>query len=197
MAKLYFYYGVMGGGKTTALLQTEYNYHKRGFKPLIVKPKLDDREGFYNGFGPIQSRIFSGKHQALYVDAITPETLKNIDFNILLVDEVQFFKASDIEMLSEIVDKWDIPVICYGLKTDVNGNLFEGAAKLIAIADSIKELKHICNCGNKAIMHIRYVDGKVDTSSQSIAIEKAGKITYDSVCRKCWKKIKESKELTR
>ena len=100
-------------------------------------------------------------------------------------------------MLSEIVDKWDIPVICYGLKTDVNGNLFEGAAKLIAIADSIKELKHICNCGNKAIMHIRYVDGKVDTSSQSIAIEKAGKITYDSVCRKCWKKIKESKELTR
>ena len=189
MAKLYFYYGVMGCGKTTALLQTEYNYSKRDFKPLVVKPKLDTREASYNGFAPIQSRIFSGKHQALYVDSITPESLKGIDFNILLVDEVQFFKAKDIEFLSEIVDKKDIPVVCYGLKTDANGNLFEGSAKLLAIADSIKEIKHICKCGSKAIMHVRYVDGKVDFSDGVIVIEK-GNVTYDSVCRKCWKKLK-------
>ena len=189
MAKLYFYYGVMGCGKTTALLQTEYNYSKRDFKPLVVKPKLDTREASYSGFAPIQSRIFSGKHQALYVDSITPESLKGIDFNILLVDEVQFFKAKDIEFLSEILDKKDIPVVCYGLKTDANGNLFEGSAKLLAIADSIKEIKHICKCGSKAIMHVRYVDGKVDFSDGVIVIEK-GNVTYDSVCRKCWKKLK-------
>lgn len=191
MAKLYFYYGVMGAGKTTSLLQTEYNYSKQGYKPLIIRPKLDDREGQQNGFGPVQSRIFAGKHQALYVDSITPEVLKDINFDILLVDEVQFFKPADIEMLSQIVDKDNIPVVCYGLKTDVNGNLFEGAAKLIAIADSIKELKHICKCGSKAVMHIRYVDGKVDNSHKPIAVEK-GNITYASVCRKCWKEINEN-----
>lgn len=191
MAKLYFYYSVMGGGKTTSLLQTEYNYSKQGFKPLIVKPKLDDREGSHNGFGPIQSRILAGKHQALYVDAITPEALKGIDFDILLVDEVQFFKPSDIEALTEIVDKKDIPVVCYGLKTDINGNLFEGTAKLLAVADSIKELKHICKCGSKATMHVRYVNGKVDDSPRPIAVEK-GNVTYASVCRKCWKKIREN-----
>lgn len=186
MSKLYFYYSVMGGGKTTSLLQTEYNYSKQGFKPLIVKPKLDDREGAQNGFGPIQSRILTGNHQALYVDSVTPDTLKNIDFNILLVDEVQFFKPHDIVALSDIADKQNIPVVCYGLKTDANGNLFEGTAKLLAIADSIKELKHICKCGSKATMHIRYIDGQVDTSGAAIAVEK-GNVTYESVCRKCWK----------
>lgn len=188
MSKLYFYYSVMGGGKTTSLLQTEYNYSKQGFKPLIVKPKLDDREGSQNGFGPIQSRILTGNHQALYIDSVTPEALNGIDFNILLVDEVQFFKPKDIEALSDIVDKRNIPVVCYGLKTDANGNLFEGTAKLLAIADSIKEIKHICKCGSKATMHVRYIDGKVDTSGEAIAVEK-GNVTYESVCRKCWKQI--------
>ena len=189
MAKLYFYYGVMGCGKTTALLQTEHNYSKRGFNPLVIKPKIDDREGSFNGFGPIQSRIFAGKHQALYVDGINLEKLKNIKFDVLLVDEVQFFKEKDIEALSEIVDKQNIPVICYGLKTDINGNLFEGTAKLLAIADSIKELKYICKCGSKATMHVRYINGKIDVSNKVIAVEKAN-ITYDSVCRKCWKEIR-------
>ena len=190
MSKLYFYYSVMGGGKTTSLLQTEYNYSKQGFKPLIVKPKLDDREGAQNGFGPIQSRILTGNHQALYVDSVTPETLNGIDFNILLVDEVQFFKPQDIVALSDVADKRNIPVVCYGLKTDANGNLFEGTAKLLAIADSIKEIKHICKCGRKATMHIRYIDGQVDTSGAAIAVEK-GNVTYESVCRKCWRAVHE------
>ena len=186
MAKLSFYYSVMGGGKTTSLLQTEYTYRKNGFIPLMIKPKLDDREGAQNGWGPIQSRILTGKHQALYVDSITPENLNGIDFNILLVDEVQFFKPQDIVALSDVADKRNIPVVCYGLKTDANGNLFEGTAKLLAIADSIKEIKHICKCGHKATMHIRYIDGQVDTSGAAIAVEK-GNVTYESVCRKCWK----------
>ena len=186
MAKLSFYYSVMGGGKTTSLLQTEYTYRKNGFIPLIIKPKLDDREGVQNGWGPIQSRILTGKHQALYVDSITPENLNGIDFNILLIDEVQFFKAKDIDALSEIVDKKNIPVLCYGLKTDANGNLFEGTAKLMAIADEITEIVHPCKCGEKATHHIRRVDGQVDTGGSSIAVEK-GNVTYESVCRKCWK----------
>ena len=188
MAKLSFYYSVMGGGKTTSLLQTEYTYRKNGFIPLMIKPKLDDREGAQNGWGPIQSRILTGKHQALYVDSITPENLNGIDFNILLVDEVQFFKAKDIDALSEIVDKKNIPVLCYGLKTDANGNLFEGTAKLMAVADEITEIAHPCKCGEKATHHIRRIDGQVDTAGQSIAVEK-GNVTYESVCRKCWKSL--------
>ncbi len=188
MAKLHFYYSVMGAGKTTSLLQAEYNYFHQGFKPLIIKPKLDDREGFNDGWGKIQSRILIGEHKALYIENINAKELKTkVDFNILLVDEVQFFKEADIEALSDIVDEFDIPVICYGLKTDTNGNLFEGTKKLLAIADDIKEMKHICKCGAKANMHIRYIDGVLDKSGQSIAIEK-GNITYESVCRKCWKK---------
>ena len=190
MAKLFFYYSVMGGGKTTSLLQTEYAYRQNGFNPLIVKPTIDDREGSKKGWGTISSRVLTGKHQALYVDEITPDVFKNLDFNILLVDEVQFFKAKDIEALSEIMDKKNIPVLCYGLKTDANGKLFEGAAKLLAIADEIKEIERACKCGEKAVMHVRYVDGKVDTSRKTIAVEK-GNITYESVCRKCWKKARE------
>lgn len=188
MAKLFFYYSVMGGGKTTSLLQTEYTYRKNGFKPLMIKPKLDDREGAQNGWGPISSRILTGRHQALYVDAVTPEVLQGIDYNIILVDEVQFFKEKDINTLSEIVDKQNIPVLCYGLKTDVNGNLFEGTAKLMAIADEITEIAHPCKCGEKATHHIRRVDGKVDTGGTAIAVEK-GNVTYESVCRKCWKAL--------
>lgn len=190
MAKLFFYYSVMGGGKTTSLLQTEYAYRQNGFMPLIIKPTIDDREGAQNGWGPISSRVLTGKHQALYVASITPDTFKGIDFNILLVDEVQFFKAKDIEALSDIVDTKDIPVLCYGLKTDANGNLFEGAAKLLAIADEIKEIERACQCGQKAIMHVRYVDGKVDIAGQPIAVEK-GNVTYASLCRQCWKKTQE------
>ncbi|MBR1544953.1 MAG: thymidine kinase [Alphaproteobacteria bacterium] len=191
MAKLHFYYAVMGGGKTTSLLQTEYNYSHQGFKPLIVKPKLDDREGEQNGWGPIQSRILKGEHKALYVDHIDIEELKKIDFNILLVDEVQFFKPADIVALSDVVDKMNIPVICYGLKTACNGELFEGTKKLLAIADDIKEMKHICKCGAKANMHLRYVNGKLDKSENPIAVEK-GETTYESVCRKCWKMAMET-----
>ena len=188
MAKLFFYYSVMGAGKTTSLLQTEYTYRKNGFKPLMIKPKLDDREGAQNGWGPIQSRILTGKHQALYVDAITPEALKGIDYNIVLVDEVQFFKEKDINALSQIVDKQNIPVLCYGLKTDANGNLFEGTAKLMAIADEIAEISHPCKCGEKATHHVRRVDGLVDKGGAAIAVEK-GNVTYESVCRKCWKAL--------
>ena len=189
MAKLFFYYSVMGGGKTTSLIQTEYTYRKNGFKPLMIKPKLDDREGAQNGWGSISSRILTSKHQALYVDSITPESLKGIDFDIVLVDEVQFFKPKDIEALSDIVDKKNIPVLCYGLKTDANGNLFSGTAHLMAVADEIKEIEHPCACGEKATHHIRRVDGQVDKGGDSIAVEK-GNITYESVCRKCWKNIR-------
>ena len=191
MAKLHFYYSVMGAGKTTSLLQTEYNYSHQGFKPLTIKPKLDDREGCQDGWGVIQSRILKGEYKALYLDNVDLSELKKIDFNILLVDEVQFFKEKDIVELSEVVDKMNIPVICYGLKTDSTGNLFEGTKKLLAIADDIKEMKHICKCGAKANMHLRFVNGILDKSDESIAVEK-GDITYESVCRKCWKKAMEN-----
>ena len=191
MAKLHFYYSVMGAGKTTALLQTEHNYSHQGFKPLVIKPKLDDREGVQDGWGVIKSRILTGEHKALYVDNVDLEQLKKIDFNILLVDEVQFFKEKDIVVLSDVVDKMNIPVVCYGLKTDAGGNLFEGTKKLLAIADDIREMKYICKCGKKAIMHLRYINGKLDKTGLSVVVEK-GETTYESVCRKCWKEAMEN-----
>jgi len=193
MAKLHFYYGTMGAGKSTSLLLMNYNYRKAGFKPLVIKPQIDIRDGKFDektGWGIIQSRIINDETPALYVRDFNYHSFDNCDYNVLLVDEAQFMSQEQIYQLSEIVDKKNIPVICFGLKTDINGNLFEGAAKLLAIADHIEELKYVCDCGAKTVMHLRYVNNILDKGGDSVALE-IGNITYKSVCRKCWKKEME------
>ena len=191
MAKISFYYSVMGGGKTTYLIQTEYAYRQKGFKTLILKPTVDDREGAHHGWGPISSRVVTSQQQALYVDAITPEVLNGLDYNMIFVDELQFFTPQDVDVLADIADKQNIPVMCYGLKTDVNGHLFAGSAALLAVADDIKEIEYPCACGRKATHHIRKIDGKIDTTDVAIAVEK-GNITYEAVCRQCWKSARKN-----
>lgn len=191
MAKLKFYYGTMGAGKTTEALKTFEIYRRKGRNPLIVKPTTDDREGKFNGWGTIKSKLIPDIRPCYYVDNVMTQLYYNPpqEYGLLIVDEVQFFKPSEIIGLSAIVDAKDIDVICYGLKTDCRGQLFEGAAQLLAIADETKELDNLCDlCGKEnANMHLRYTNGEIDYDPDSIAVQK-GNVDYKSVCRKCFKK---------
>lgn len=186
---LKFYYGVMGAGKTTELIKTYEIYKRKGMKPVVIKPSLDNREGEQSGWGITSSRLTKDSVPAYYFKNLQDE-LPKLNYDVLLVDEAQFLSNDDVLFLSEVTDRKNIDVLSYGLKTDINGNLFSGAASLLAISDETKELEYICDtplCQEKATMHLRYVDGKIDIGGNTIAIEK-GDITYKSVCRKCWKK---------
>lgn len=184
-----FYYGTMGAGKTTELLKTYDIYERKGKSPLIIKPKVDNREGDFNGWGYTSSRITKNKAPAYYYDNV--KDIENLDFGVLLVDEAQFCDKKDIDFICKYADDNNIDVISYGLKTDVNGNLFIGTEKWLALADEIKELENLCQidgCMNKAVAHKRFIDGKPDNSSKSVVIDK-GNVTYLSVCRKHWRDL--------
>lgn len=186
MAELVFHYGVMGGGKTTALILDEYNNTERGKNCIILKPAIDTRHGKIYGWGKIKSRVLKSEHQALYIDKVIPSDYKL--FDKVYADEIQFFTEDDIYALSEIVDKYNIDVHCYGLKTDSTGELFKASAKLLAIADKCIELPLLCKCGRPATHHIRYINGKIAENQSGIMVEK-GKVEYKSLCRKCWKEM--------
>ena len=189
MAKLKFYYGTMGAGKTTEALKTFEIYRRKGRNPLIIKPTTDDRDGKFSGWGLIKSRLIPETRPCFYVDNVIKQLYNSSpqDYGILIVDEAQFFSASDIQALAVIVDTKDVDVICYGLKTDCNGQLFEGAAQLLAIADETKELENLCDiCGKeKSTMHLRFINNMVDTGKEPVMVEK-GNVKYKSVCRKCF-----------
>ena len=187
MAKLKFYYGVMGSGKTTELIKTYEIYKRKDLSPVVIKPIIDDREGSQSGWGTTSSRLIKQSIPAYYFKTVQDEIWK-LDYGVILVDEAQFMSREDIIYLTSIVEKQKIDVIAYGLKTDVNGNLFKGAADLLVFADETKELESLCdipNCQNKAAFHLRYVNGELDKSKESVAIEKDN-ITYKSVCRQHW-----------
>ena len=181
---LKFVYSTMGGGKTTDLIKTYIQLQRKQLKPLLAKPKIDTREGNFDGWGFTTSRITSTQVPAFYFSNISQ--LFNMDYGILLLDEVQFCNPEDIVKLTDLQKD----IIAYGLKTDVNGNLFPASAKLLALADEIREIPMMCDnigCKNKAVLHSRYINGKVDTSKDAVAIE-GGNITYKSLCLSCWKK---------
>lgn len=191
MASLKFYYGTMGAGKTTEALKTFEIYRRKNRNPLIVKPTFDDREGRFSGWGTIKSKLIPDIRPCFYVDNVMQQLYHNPpqEYGLLIVDEVQFFNPSEIISLSSIVDEKNIDVICYGLKTDCRGKLFDGSAQLLAIADETKELDNLCDiCGKaKPVMHLRFIDGEVDYLPQSIMIQKDN-VDYKAVCRKCFKK---------
>lgn len=187
MSKLIFYYSVMGSGKTTDVVKTYDIYKRKGLNPLIIKPAIDTRDGHFNGYGTTKSRITSEEIPAYYAKSLKDE-LWRLDYGILIADEAQFFTPEDIYTLSQVVDRQNIDVLAYGLKNDVNGHLFPGTKALLELADDIKEIDKVCDepyCLNKATHHLRYINGILDNSSESVAIEK-GNITYTSVCRKHW-----------
>ncbi len=187
MAKLHFYYSTMNAGKTTTLLQSNYNYHERGMNTLLFTPKIDTRYGS----GKIKSRIGLEANAVTFTDqddlaVLTQEYLNKAPLHCILVDEAQFLKKTQVFQLTEIVDKLKIPVLAYGLRTDFQAEPFEGSLYLLAWAESLTEIKTICHCGRKATHVLRVDDqGKPITMGEQIAI--GGNERYVSVCRNHFK----------
>jgi thymidine kinase len=197
MAKLYFKYGAMGSSKTANALITKFNYEERGMKVWLIKPSTDTRDGA----AVLQSRI------GLMAEAevITPE--KDIfsefglhsDCDVIIADECQFLTAGQIDDLRRIVDELDVPVLCFGLRTDFLTHTFEGSHRLFEVADSITEIKTICKCGKKAIVNAR-IDGEGRVLTRGGQILLGGNDSYVAMCHSCWKKAiseqaKEGKEI--
>ncbi|KFN50556.1 thymidine kinase [Arenimonas composti] len=190
MAKLYFYYSAMNAGKTTTLLQSAHNYHERGMRTLILTPRLDDRFGE----GVVASRIglkaagtVFGASDDLHA-IVAADVAANGPLHCVLVDESQFLSKAQVWQLSEIVDRMNIPVLAYGLRTDFRGELFEGSQYLLAWADNLVEIKTICHTGRKATMVVR-VDEHGRAVSDGPQVEIGGNDRYVSVSRGEFKKI--------
>ena len=177
MAKLYFRYGAMGSSKTANAIMVQYNYAERGQKVLMVKPQLDNRDGERT----VLSRC------GLSTECVFMEELPGIDvrqYDCVIVDEAQFLTKEQVQQLVHIVDELNVPVICYGLRADFQGNFFEGSLWLMAWADSIEEVKTICWCGRKATCNARVMDGRVIKEGDQILL--GGNSQYVSLCRKHW-----------
>lgn len=182
MASLYFYYASMNAGKSSSLLQSAYNYTERGMKAVIMKPSIDNRDSN----NEVVSRI------GLRADAITfnkdielyhlIDSMFNFNIDAIFVDEAQFLTKQQVRQFADIVDLHDIPVLCYGLRTDFQGNMFEGSMELMAIADRLVELKGMCHCGKKATMVLR-LDENGNIIRDGNQVEIGGNDKYVSVCR--------------
>ena len=177
MAKLYFRYGAMGSSKTANAIMVQYNYQERGQNALMLKPRMESRDGA----GVVGSR--SGlRAPCRYVEELDSIDLSACD--CIIVDECQFLKKEQVQKLAEIVDNLNIPVICYGLRADFQGNLFEGSTWLLAWADTIEEIKTVCWCGKKATFNTRVLNGKVVKEGEQIML--GGDEAYVALCRRHW-----------
>lgn len=179
MAKLYFKYGVMGAAKTAMALITKYRYESTRMRCILVKPDAENRDGERI----IKSRIGLSSQCILMSEL---ESTVNDMIDVIIVDEAQFLTEKEVDYLSDIVDNMNIPVICYGLKTDFRTKMFEGSKRLFEIADELEEVKTVCSCGKRAIINARIdEDGKVVTEGN--VIELGGDLKYKSLCRKHYK----------
>jgi thymidine kinase len=185
MAKLYFSYAAMNAGKSTLLLQAAHNYRERGMDVLLLTSALykDDDAGH------ISSRIGISADATLYTAetdllSLVRERMAQHRIDAIFVDEAQFLTKEQVWQLARVADHINVPVLTYGLRTDFRGELFEGSATLLAIADAIREVRTICECGRKATMVVRLgPDGKALTEGDQVSI---GKSTYVSLCRRHW-----------
>jgi len=193
MSKLYFRYGAMNCGKSTALMQVAHNYRERGMKSLILKPVIDTKGG-----EQVVSRLGITKHVDLLIektcnvfDEINAYSQRQGKPHCILVDEAQFFKKDQIDQFFRIAVESNIPVICYGLRTDFQMNGFEGSERLLLLAHSIEELKTICRCGKKAMLNGRKINGKFVFEGDQVAIEDGGVVEYEALCPKCYFEMRE------
>lgn len=194
MAKLYFKYGAMGSSKSANALITKFNYEERGMKVWLIKPSVDDRDGVDH----IRSRIGLDA----VADVIRPEDdiLKLMerqkDIDVIISDECQFFTPEQIDQLREIVSTRDIPVLCFGLRTDFLTRLFPGSRRLFEVADSISEIKTICDCGSKAVVNARIdSEGRIITEGAQVFL--GGNDSYIAMCHRCWtQKIKSGEKVS-
>lgn len=192
MSKLYFRYGAMNCGKSLDLIKVYYNYIERNMDVLVIKPFIDTKGGnkviSRNGSNVKCDYLIKGSDN-IYDIVSYVITRRNI--RCILVDEVQFMEEKHIDEISDVVDKLDIPCICYGLRADFRGRLFTGSKRLMEIADTIEEMKTICDCGSKAISNVRFVNGNVTFKGEQVAIDGEDDITYKSMCRRCVKKLRK------
>ena len=182
MAQLYFKYGAMGSSKTANALMTRFNYEERGQQTLLVKPRLDTRDGDHM----VASRI-GLKYPCIYFDELQKLTIMELQQNAcIIVDEAQFLTHDEVMYLVYIVDDLDIPVICYGLRADFKGDLFPGSEALLVMADKLEEVKTICWCGKKAIFNARFDStGKVVKEGAQVVL--GANDQYIGLCRKHWR----------
>jgi len=183
LAKLYFYYSTMNAGKSTALLQASHNYEERGMRTLLYTAQLDSRQG-----GRIHSRIGIERearhfHPGSDLKSEIADEHASSRLACVLVDESQFLTPQQVKQLGGVVDELNVPVLCYGLRTDFRGDLFPGSAQLLGWADNLVEIKTICHCGRKAIMVVRVkADGSIEREGEQIEI--GGNERYVSLCRR-------------
>ncbi|MCP3731617.1 thymidine kinase [Sphingomonas sp. MG17] len=184
MAKLYFYYASMNAGKSTTLLQADFNYRERGMRTLLFTAAVDDRAGASR----VASRI------GLAAEAIAFDGEMDLRLRVereadtgpvhcVLVDEAQFLTSGQVDQLAAVADVMGIPVLGYGLRTDFRGNLFEGSARLLALADALIEIKSVCRCGRKATMNLR-VDAEGRAVAEGAQTEIGGNDRYVALCRR-------------
>lgn len=194
MAKLYFKFGAMKCGKTTDIIKTYYNYKEKGMNVLIMKPGDDKKAG-----SKIQSRSGAELDTDYVVNTdvdvynLIAYHLINNNLDCIIVDEAQFLTSKQVDELSNVVDTFNIPVLCYGLRADAFTNLFPGSKRLFEVADVMEELKAICKCGSKATYNLRLnrIDGKLVPVFEGEQISIDGiDAEYDSVCRPCYKKLR-------
>lgn len=191
MAKLYFRYGAMNCGKSTAVIQVAFNYEERGMKVLLIKPATDTK-----GDDSIVSRLGASRRADILVrendnlfTEITKRQKERVRIDCILVDEAQFLTAAQVAQLFNISVRLDIPVICYGLRADFKTAAFPGSNRLFELAHSIEELKTICRCGKKAILNGRKVSGKFVADGSQVAIDGEADVAYESLCGSCYLKL--------
>ncbi len=192
MAKLYFRYGAMNCGKTTALIQVDYNYRERGMNTVIIKPRSDKK-----GDDKVISRLNIHRKVDILADGRDDLWKKISGWNqkkklhCVLVDEAQFLAPAQADQLFEVAVLLDIPVICFGLRADFRMEGFPGSQRLLLLAHTIEELKTICKCGRKAIANGRKIDGRFVFEGQQLAIDGMDNVTYESLCAQCYFRYKK------
>lgn len=195
MSKLYFRYGAMNSGKSTHLMQVAHNYEERGMKVILIKPSTDKKGG-----DRLVSRLGVERKVDLLIDGekniydeVNIWNREKFNVDCILVDEVQFLKSYQIDQLFEIAVVLNIPVICYGLRTDFKMQGFEGSTRLLLLAHSIEEMKTICKCGKKALLNGRKINGRFVFEGEQIAIDHIDNVGYESLCGHCYFKFKNEK----
>ena len=196
MNKLYFFYGAMGSSKTAQALMCRFNYMQKGFNVFLFKPMVD-RRTLKDGFAVVGSRIGLSAKAIEFDELDDFQTLfklykidQNFEKNVIIVDECQFLTKTQVEQLKLL--SFNLPVLCYGLLTNYKTELFEGSKRLVEIADKIQEIKSVCDCGRKATVNARIVQGKIVTSGEEILV--GGDEVYKSMCYKCYyQKLKMDK----
>ena len=194
MKELTFYYGAMGSGKTSELLKSRHGKLEDGFNVVVMKPYIDKKGGNYiiaRDESKVKVDFLVKDKDNIYLEISKYLVDNNLDY--ILVDEAQFLSKKHVDQLSDVVDILGINVICYGLKTDFLGELFEGTKRLLEISDNIKEIKRQCSCGRKKMYNIRIVDGNPVFLGKQVAIDGVD-AEYKSVCRYCYKNVLKNQE---